>query len=81
VPFVAHRRRRFAGTPFLDHGRIKDHDLTFQFAHEFIAKTIAAFEDKPLNVLARSQVGERFLDYGPAVQQALIFRRVHANRF
>jgi len=33
-------------------------------------KRIAAFEAHPLNVFARSQVGERFFDYGPAVQQA-----------
>jgi hypothetical protein len=45
----------------------------------FIAKSNAAFDDDPLNVFARLQVSER--DNCPAVQQALIFRRVHANRF
>jgi hypothetical protein len=47
----------------------------------FIAKSNAAFDDDPLNVFARLQVSERFFDKYPAVQQAMIFRRVHTNRF
>jgi len=47
----------------------------------FIAKSNAAFDDDPLNVFARLQVSGRVFDNCSAVQQALIFRRVHANRF
>jgi hypothetical protein len=47
----------------------------------FIAKSNAAFDDDLLNVFARLQVSEQVFDNCPAVQQALIFRHVHANRF
>jgi hypothetical protein len=46
----------------------------------FIAKSNAAFDDDPLNVFAHLQVSEQVFDNCPAVQQALIPRRVHANR-
>jgi len=47
----------------------------------FIAKSNSAFDDDLLNVFARLQVSERVFDNCPAVQQALIFRRVHAKPF
>ena len=58
---------------------LKNHGLTFRFVYDLTAKTFSAFEDNPLSVFARSQVGERFFDNCPAVQQALILCRVYAN--
>jgi len=70
--------KRFGCAPFLDHGPIKDHDLTFRFVNDFIAKSNSAFDDDLLNVFARSKSVSEFSIIA-AVQQALIFRRVHAN--